>query len=62
MRIIKKVLIDNKKAWHTHLKYALWENRINTKTSLGISCFQLIYGRNVTLPINLSFPVMKIFH
>jgi hypothetical protein len=24
--IIKKVLTENKKAWHVHLKYDLWEN------------------------------------
>jgi len=26
MNIIKKLLTENMKAWHTHLKYALWEN------------------------------------
>jgi transposase InsO family protein len=26
--IIKKVLNENKKSWHLHLKYALWANRI----------------------------------
>lgn len=24
--IIKKVLNENKKSWHLHIKYALWEN------------------------------------
>jgi hypothetical protein len=31
MRIIKKILAENKKYWHSHLKYALWANKINTK-------------------------------
>jgi hypothetical protein len=35
--IIKKVLTENKKAWHVHLKYALWENHIGTKKSIGMS-------------------------
>jgi hypothetical protein len=26
MTIIKNVLIENKKSWNIHLKYALWEN------------------------------------
>jgi transposase InsO family protein len=26
MTIIKKVLTENKKYWHIHLKYALWVN------------------------------------
>jgi hypothetical protein len=54
------VLTDNKRAWHSHLKFALWANRINTKRSTGISPFQLIYGIDVVLPINLAFPVMKL--
>jgi hypothetical protein len=59
--IIKKVLTENKKAWHVHLKYALWENRIGTKKSIGMSPFQMVYGTDVVLPINLSLPVMKLW-
>jgi transposase InsO family protein len=61
MRIIKKVLTENKKAWHIHLKYALWENIIDTKKSIGMSPFQLVYGTYVILPINLALPVMKLW-
>jgi hypothetical protein len=61
MTIIKKVLTENKKAWHIHLKYALWANRIGTKKSIGMSPFQLVYGTDVVLPINLSLPVMKLW-
>jgi hypothetical protein len=59
--VIKKVLTENKKAWHIHLKYALWANRISTKRSIGISPFQMVYGTNVILPINLALPVMKLW-
>jgi hypothetical protein len=58
--VIKKVLTENKKAWHIHLKYALWANRISTKRSIGISPFQMVYGTDVILPINLALPVMKL--
>jgi hypothetical protein len=61
MRIIKKILTKNKKVWHIHLKYALWENKIGTKRSIGMSHFQLFYGTNVILPINISLPVMKLW-
>ena len=60
MTIIKKNLKENKKSWNIHLKYALWENRIGTKKSIGMSPFQLVYGTNVILPINLSLPMMKL--
>jgi hypothetical protein len=59
--IIKKVLTKNKKAWHVHLKYALWANRIGTKRSIRMSPFQMVYGTDVILPINLALPVMKLW-
>jgi len=59
--IIKKVLNENKKSWHLHLKYALWANRIGTKKSIGTSPFQMVYGTDVVLPINLALPVMKLW-
>jgi hypothetical protein len=61
INIIKKVLKDNKKSWHLHLKYALWANRIGTKKSIGTSPFQMVYGTDVVLPINLALPVMKLW-
>jgi hypothetical protein len=59
--IIKKVLTENKKAWHVHLKYALWVNWIGTKKSIRMSPFQMVYGTDVVLPINLALSVMKLW-
>jgi len=59
--IIKKVLSENKKSWHVHLKYSLWANRIGTKKSIGTSPFQMVYMTNVVLPINLVLPIMKLW-
>jgi transposase InsO family protein len=59
--IIKKVLKENKRSWHLHLKYALWVNRIRTNKSIGTSPFQMVYGTDVVLPINLALPVMKLW-
>jgi hypothetical protein len=61
INIIKKVLDENKKSWHVHLKYALWENHIGTKNSIGMSPFQMVYGTNAVLPINLALPMMKLW-
>jgi hypothetical protein len=59
--IIKKALSENKKSWHVHLRYTLWENRIGTKKSIGIYPFQMVYGTDAVLPINLALPVMKLW-
>jgi hypothetical protein len=61
MNIIKKVLTENKKPWHVHLKYALWANRINTKKSIGMSPFQMVYGTDVVLPINITLPMINLW-
>ena len=44
-----------------HLKYALWENQIGTKNSIGTSPFRMVYGTDVVLPINLALPVTKLW-
>jgi transposase InsO family protein len=50
IRIIKKLLEDNKKAWNSKLKFSLWTNRVTMKRSIGISPFQLVYGVEVVFP------------
>jgi transposase InsO family protein len=44
IRIIKKLLHENKKACHKKLIFSLWEDRINLKMSIGTSSLQLVYG------------------
>jgi transposase InsO family protein len=39
IKIIKRLLEDNKKAWDSKLKFALWADRVTTKKSLGVSPF-----------------------
>ena len=59
IRIIKNMLEENKKAWNAKLKFALWENRVSTKKSIGTSPFQLVYGTNSIFLASLGSPVMK---
>jgi transposase InsO family protein len=59
VKIIKKNLEDNKKAWDSKLKYALWVDRVSTKRAFGTSQFQLVYGMDAVFPVQLAFPVVK---
>jgi hypothetical protein len=59
-RIIKKLLQENKKAWHKKLIYALWDDRITTKRSIATSPFQIVYGTEAVFPTSLGLPVMKL--
>lgn len=56
---MKKLLQHNKKAWHAKLIYALWENMVSTKKSIGTSPFQLVYVTDVVFPASLGMSIMK---
>ena len=59
VRIMKKMLPENKRNWDTQLIHALWADRVSGKKSIGMSPFQLVYGTNVVMPLQLALPVMK---
>ena len=60
VNIIKKLLEDNKKSWHTKLIHALWADRLTLKKSIGMSPFQLVYGIDAIFTNSLGVPVMKL--
>ena len=59
VRIIKKLLEENKKNWDSKLKFALWVDRVTNKKSIGNSPFKLVYGADAVFPIQLILPVAK---
>ena len=60
VNIIKKLLKDNKKSWHTKLVHALWADRLTLKKSIGMSPYQLVYGTDAIFPTSLGVPIMKL--
>jgi hypothetical protein len=40
--------------------FALWEDRLTTKRSIGMSPYQLVYSTEVVFPTSLGIPVMKL--
>ena len=58
MNILKKVVGENKKSWDSKIKYAVWEDRITTKTSTGKTPFELVYGIEAKIPVNLQIPIL----
>jgi hypothetical protein len=61
IKIIKILLEENKKAWDSKLKFSLWDDRVTTKWSLGISPFHLVYGTETIFPSQLALPVENLF-
>ena len=61
MNSIKNMLFQNKRTWDIKLKYAIWEDRVTVKKSIGTSRFQLVYGIYAIFPVQLIFPIIKFF-
>jgi hypothetical protein len=57
--VVKRLLDENPREWHTQLKYALWIDRVRVKNALGTSPYLLIYGQEPMFPMNLKIPVLK---
>ena len=45
IRILKKIVIENQRSWHLALPNALWAERVTPKNSLGVSLYNLVYGK-----------------
>eukprot|EP00253_Pinus_taeda_P003715 PITA_03715 len=60
INIIKKLLEENKKNWHRKLTNALWEDRLSTKKSIGMSPYELVYGMEARFPSSLGIPTIKL--
>ena len=52
LKIIKRILGENKKAWDSKLPLALWANRVTVKRAIGCAPFDLVYGIQASLPQN----------
>jgi transposase InsO family protein len=61
IKIIRKMLEENKKNWDSKLKFSLWADRVTIKKSIGTSPFKLVYGTDAIFPIHLVLPVAKFF-
>jgi hypothetical protein len=61
IKLIKRLLEDNKKAWDSKLKFSLWDDQVTTKRALGTSPFKLMYRKKVVFPSQLALPVAKFF-
>jgi hypothetical protein len=52
--LIKKKISDNPKHWHKILSEALWAHRISKHSATKLSPFELVYGQEAVLPVEIS--------
>jgi hypothetical protein len=54
VKLIKKNIEDNPKRWHEVLSEALWAHRISGHGATKVTPFDLVYGQEVVLPIDVN--------
>ena len=52
LKIIKRTLDDNKKAWDSKLQFAIWADRVTVKKAIGVATFDLVNGIQDRIPQN----------
>ena len=57
--VIRQLLKENPRDWHTELKYALWIDQVRVKNALGTSPYFLVYRQELVFPLDLIIPVLK---
>jgi hypothetical protein len=57
--LIKKKISDHPKHWHKILSEALWAHRISKHRATKVSPFELVYGQEVVLPVEISWNVVR---
>jgi hypothetical protein len=56
--LIKKKISDHPKHWHKISK-ALWAHRVSKHRATKVSPFELVYGQEAVLPIEISLNVVR---
>ena len=57
IRILKKIVIENQRSWHSTLPNALWADRVTPKTSLGCPRIPLFMEKKPFCPPILCYPL-----
>jgi hypothetical protein len=60
VRIIKRLVEDKPRQWHTLLTYSLWADHTTMKVSTSCTPFQLVYGQEAILPIELESSSLRL--
>ena len=58
--IIAKVILDKRQTWDEHLGEALWAYRTMYKLTTGFTPFQLTFGLEAVLPIEIQIPLLRL--
>lgn len=60
LRILKKIVAENKKDWDQKLDSALWAFRTAYKVTTGFTPFKLVYGLEAVVPMEFLVPSLRV--
>ena len=59
-KILKKMVSKSKRDWHERLPEALWAYRTTTRTSTGCTSYNLVFGSEAVLPLEIQLPSLRV--
>ena len=60
IKLIKKKIEENPKRWHEVLSEALWAHRISRQGAMKGTLFELVYGQEDVLPIEVNLDAYRL--
>jgi hypothetical protein len=60
IKLIKKKIEENPKRWHEVLSEVLWAHRISKHSATKVTPFELVYGQEVILPMDVNLDALRI--
>jgi hypothetical protein len=60
IKIIKKRIKDNPRRWNKKLSKAMWAHRTSRHGATKVTPFELVYGQEVVLPVEVSLQNLRI--
>jgi hypothetical protein len=60
IKIIKKRIKDNPRRWHEKLSEALWAHRTSRHRARKVTPFELVYGQEAVLPVEIGLQSLRV--
>jgi len=60
INLIKKKIEEHPKRWHEVLSEALWAHRISKHGATQVTPYELVYGQEAVLPIEINLQALRV--
>ena len=60
IKLIKKKIEENPKRWHEILYKILWAHRISRHGATKVTPFELVYGQEAVLPVEINLDAYRL--